>query len=587
MNSEERRAAAARRAAAEKIGEQRGDAAFQQFRSAAPSPTQRREPSVGQQLRGEPDVRNGKPMLHTTGYFTTYERGYPMWDDHGQYTEMTMRGSGRDTLASKPDLGFLVNHKGTTMARTKTGTLLLAEDSHGGSHEAWMNLERQDVKDLAEAIKDGDIDEMSFAFYIPDGSGMWSDDFSVFQILAYDLERGDVSAVNYGANPFTDIASRAGTILRELDQLPEGARRAARQSLAVADIERQTEARERIALASRVTDHDASPHVRRLQWVVENTSRRLIEAGEATGMSLAELRDARLPWYEIRAAESDPDTEGGEATVVETDHGEATDVLIYDEIGGSFGTSAQQFAADLAAITTPQINLRINSPGGSVRDAIAIASSMRHHASHISAFVDGWAASAASVLMLAADEVVVMPGGEIMAHSASMQANANAREFDQLAMFLRKQDQNIAQQYADKAGGTQEQWLAIMDEETWFLANEAVEAGLADRVWSAGNRKRGERSLDDPRLTRKWSGEQYRYRGRADAPVTQIRRAFLAEGNPDARRIVGEAIEQAEARRPEVTEAAPVTPENGSTAPVAMGRSITLIEALLDLDEEQ
>jgi hypothetical protein len=99
----------------------------------------------------------------------------------------------------------------------------------GLQSRAFLNPERQDVKDLVHAIRDNDITEMSFAFRIDDGT--WNDDFSEFRIRKVDLDRGDVSAVNYGANPYTSIAARSSELLRDLDRLPVGAARAALERL--------------------------------------------------------------------------------------------------------------------------------------------------------------------------------------------------------------------------------------------------------------------------------------------------------------------------------------------------------------------
>lgn len=513
-------------------------------------------------------MRNGKQMLHTFGYFTAYGKPYPMWDDFGVYHEVTARGSGTATLARKPDLGFLINHRGVTMARTKTGTLLLKEDDHGGYHDAWMNLDRQDVRDLKAAIEDGDIDEMSFAFYIPDGAGMWSDDFTTFEIRQYDLERGDVSAVNYGANPYTDIAARAGEVLRSLDALPEGAKAEAAHRLGIASVERRVEAREHVTMRSTMVDRSASAHVRMLQWRKANTADRYAALADATGYSVRELMNVALPWYEVRAAIAG----APEANVEGEPDDDATDVLIYDEIGGSFGVTADQFAADLAAITTPKINLRINSPGGSVVDAIAIASSLRHArdgGQQITAYVDGIAASAATFIAIAADEVVAMPGSEWMFHFASSTIDGNKVEAGKMATFLDFQDRNIADMYALKSGNAAD-WLEMMAAETWMTATEAQDAGVVDRVWSSGNKRAGERAATDPRLTRRWENLPYRYVSRSDAPNTQMRRSLIASDHASPQ-TVGRALD----------EVAAAFATSGSTPNEPRGRSIARIEAEL------
>lgn len=574
---DERRAADARRAAAEQAVERQGggDAAFRQLRSATPMPTERRQPAVGQQLRAEPERRNGKDMLHTFGYFTAYGKPYPMWDDHGIYHEVTSRGSGRATLARKPDVCFLINHRGLAMARTKAGSLELREDDHGGYHDAWMNLERGDVRDLKAAIEGSDIDEMSFAFYIPDDGGEWSDDFTTFEIRAYDLERGDVSAVNYGANPYTDIAARSGEILRSLEALPNGARAEAAHRLGVDLVEQQVRARERVVVRPPLVDRGASDHVRMLQWRKANTAERYARLAAETGYGPSDLMNVALPWYEVRAMRDDldelTDPQDDGATTVQ--NGAETDILIYDEIGGSFGTTADQFAADLAAITTPIINLRINSPGGSVTDAIAIASSLRHASDNgqtIRGYGDGIIASAATLILMACGEVTTMPGAQWMVHRASTTIDGNEEVAGKMQTFLQRQDRNIAETYALRSGNAAD-WLAMMTEETWFTAAEAQDAGLADRVWSAGTKRRGERACDDPRMTRRWETLPYRYNGRDEAPVTQMRRSLVA-GPVDLEK-AGLTPETAAALR------AGSAPGSGSTPEEPRGRSIARIEA--------
>jgi HK97 family phage prohead protease len=183
------------------------------------------------QLRGKPVVRNGREMYHVEGYASTFDQPYQMYDLFGPYDESMDPASFEKSLAREDlDTAFLTNHRGMTMARTKTRagddpTLLLGTDSHGFAAEAWLNLARQDVRDLASAIDDELITEMSFAFML--NAGEWSEDYESFRITEADVHRGDVSAVNYGANPYTSIAARAGEILAELEHLPMGAARVA------------------------------------------------------------------------------------------------------------------------------------------------------------------------------------------------------------------------------------------------------------------------------------------------------------------------------------------------------------------------
>jgi HK97 family phage prohead protease len=177
-----------------------------------------RSQAFGAQLRVQTVERDGKPFFHFHGYASTVEQPYEMWDWYGPYEEVVDAAAFNVTLAADPDVVFLLNHRGTTMARTKSKTLELAVDATGLISDAYCNPERQDVQDLAHAIGDGDIDEMSFAFRIV--RGQWSPDYSKYRILEVDLDRGDVSAVNFGANPNTSISARAKSALAGVEELP-------------------------------------------------------------------------------------------------------------------------------------------------------------------------------------------------------------------------------------------------------------------------------------------------------------------------------------------------------------------------------
>jgi HK97 family phage prohead protease len=195
---------------------------------AVPCGVARMQPFAGE-FRAKKVDRDGKEMYQIEGYATVYERAYEMWDLFGPYTEVVSAGAGADSLGSNPDVAFLTNHRGVTMARTTNGTLVLSEDTTGLVTKAWLNPARQDVKDLVIAIDDKNVTEMSFAFMID--AGVWSPDYSEYRIQKYDINRGDVSAVNYGANPYTSVSARAREILADLDHLNHGAARAALERL--------------------------------------------------------------------------------------------------------------------------------------------------------------------------------------------------------------------------------------------------------------------------------------------------------------------------------------------------------------------
>ncbi len=166
------------------------------------------------------------------GTASAFEQPYEMYDFWGPYTEVVSAGAADETLAASPDVAFLVNHRGVTMARTVSGTLELSADATGLLDVAYCNPQRTDVMDQYHAVNDGDVTEQSFAFMIT--AGQWSPDYTEYRINAFDINRGDVSNVNFGANPYTSVAARAGEVMSALEHLPPGAAREAMRRLRAA-----------------------------------------------------------------------------------------------------------------------------------------------------------------------------------------------------------------------------------------------------------------------------------------------------------------------------------------------------------------
>lgn len=137
------------------------------------------------------------------GYASVVDQPFEMWDMMGPYTEVVRAGAFARTLNASPQVQLLLNHGGLAMAYTKAGTLQLAEDTTGLHMRAEVNPARGDVQDMLTALADGNVDEMSFAFRVTRQE--WSPDFEQRDIQEVDLHRGDVSVVNFGANPATSV----------------------------------------------------------------------------------------------------------------------------------------------------------------------------------------------------------------------------------------------------------------------------------------------------------------------------------------------------------------------------------------------
>lgn len=200
---------------------------------------------------------------------------------------------------------------------------------------------------------------------------------------------------------------------------------------------------------------------------------------------------------------------------------DTAEVLVFDSIGGWFGLYADEFVEQLNEITASNIKLRLNSPGGSVFEGIAIANAIRHHPANVTVYVDSLAASIASVIMLAGDKVVMMPGSQVMVHAASTMCYGNAAEMTETAELLQKQTVNIAMAYQGRAGGTTDEWLTRMDAETWLNAEEAVALGLADEIYTPPKKEeqQADHALAASLTPRTWDLSMYRYAGREKAPA--------------------------------------------------------------------
>lgn len=170
------------------------------------------------EVRAKKVMRDDMEWYEVEGYASAFEQGYEMWDMFGPYTEVVSKGAADVTLAADPEVVFRFNHGGTPMASTRNGRLKLWADDAGLGQRAWLNPKRADVALLVQAIEDADVREQSFMFRIE--SGQWSPDYTEYRINAFDLERGDVGPVTYGANPHTSVSARSGEFLSLIPALP-------------------------------------------------------------------------------------------------------------------------------------------------------------------------------------------------------------------------------------------------------------------------------------------------------------------------------------------------------------------------------
>lgn len=138
----------------------------------------------------------------------------------------------------------------------------------------------------------------------------------------------------------------------------------------------------------------------------------------------------------------------------------------------------------LNRIDAETIHVHINSPGGSAFDGVAISNLLRNHPAEIIVHIDGWAASAASVIAMAGDKIIMPENTMMMIHRASTIEIGNAATFEKTAADLRKIDKALSASYKNRFVGEESELERLLDDETFLTAEEAVALGLADDVTS-------------------------------------------------------------------------------------------------------
>lgn len=196
-----------------------------------------------------------------------------------------------------------------------------------------------------------------------------------------------------------------------------------------------------------------------------------------------------------------------------------SELLLFGEVGWEI--KAQDVISFLNNKTGEDITVRLNSGGGDVYEGIAVMNALRSHDGAVTVIIEGLAASAASVIACGgASHVVIRPNAEVMIHEAWTWADGNAADLSKKVEDLNRASQNIADVYAARAGGSADEWRERMRAETWYTAQEALDAGLVDEIKDARKAAENEPVAASyaPRMV-----AHFKYSGRrhAPAPVNQ------------------------------------------------------------------
>lgn len=162
------------------------------------------------------------------------------------------------------------------------------------------------------------------------------------------------------------------------------------------------------------------------------------------------------------------------------------EIWIYESIGEDFwsggGVTAKKFQEELAAIKAKQIDLHINSPGGAVFEGVTIYNLIKQHEASVTTYIDGLAASIASVIALAGDRVVMADNALFMIHNPSGLVMGTSGDMRKMADVLDKIRSTMSGVYSGKSGKPEDEINTMLDEETWMTAAEAKEAGFVDEI---------------------------------------------------------------------------------------------------------
>lgn len=190
-----------------------------------------------------------------------------------------------------------------------------------------------------------------------------------------------------------------------------------------------------------------------------------------------------------------------------------SEIVMYGGVGWEI--TAQDVLANLNDVDG-DVTVRVNSTGGDAFEGVAIMNALRSHTGQVTVIVEGLAASAASVIAVGgADRLVMRPGSELMIHDAWSFADGNAADLEKLAADLERTSQSMAEIYAEKAGTAPDVMRQMMRDETWFSAQEAVDAGLADAVEDG-------RVRAEPVVAAAGRGPRFAFAGRSHAPTPKI-----------------------------------------------------------------
>lgn len=216
------------------------------------------------------------------------------------------------------------------------------------------------------------------------------------------------------------------------------------------------------------------------------------------------------------------------------------EVFIYGDIGGWWGgVSAEEFAKEVAALDAKTLNVRLNSPGGLVFEGVAIYNALARHSAHVVIHVEGIAASIASVIAMAGDEVRIAEGSRFMIHDPWSIVMGSAVDMRAEADVLEGLKSDLIDIYAARTDQSRDDLAAWMTAETWLSARDAVDKGFADSMTPAKKKEKKD-ALARSAVLRQFRNAPQDLTTEEEVPAIREFEAFLREG---------EGLSQTQAKR--------------------------------------
>lgn len=240
------------------------------------------------------------------------------------------------------------------------------------------------------------------------------------------------------------------------------------------------------------------------------------------------------------------------------DGAEEADVYIYGDIGGWWGgVSAEEFAKEIAALDVQTLNVRLNSPGGLVFDGVAIYNALARHSANVVVHIEGIAASIASVIAMAGDEIRITEGSRFMIHDPWSIVMGSSDDMRAEAAVLDGLKDDLIDIYAARTEQDREDLAEWMKVETWLSAREAVEKGFADSMTPAKKKEKKEAHARSA-VIRSFRHAPEDLVASDDAPPIREFEAFLRDG---------EGLSQTQAKRIAAAARATITVQRDDARP--------------------